>query len=88
MAETFIVEVPDEVGATLDRIERVTNRDRSSLIGEALAEYASREACIIEGVERGLDDVRAGRVSSHEDAMRRLHETVDRVAAASDATGE
>ena len=88
MAETITVRVPDDVGATLDRIERATDRDRASLVEEALTDYANREAAIVRGIERGLDDMREGRVVPHEGAMKRLRATIERVAAPSGAEGE
>ena len=35
---------------------------------EAVETYVDRELAIIEGIERGLADVEAGRTVSHEDA--------------------
>lgn len=57
-----------------------TRRTRSFLAGEALADYVERELAIIEGVQRGLDDMQAGRVVPHEEAMRRLRATIAKAA--------
>lgn len=35
---------------------------------------------IVEGVKRGLEDMKAGRVVPHDEAMRRLRATVGRAA--------
>jgi predicted transcriptional regulator len=43
-----------------------------------------RESAIIDGIERGLDDMRAGRIVSHKAAMHRLRATVARVAKGAD----
>jgi hypothetical protein len=40
-----------------------------------LADDVARELEISEGIERGLDDMRAGRTVSHADAMARLRKT-------------
>jgi predicted transcriptional regulator len=57
-----------------------TKRTRSFLAGEALADYVERELAIIDGIHRGLDDVEAGRVIPHDEAMRRIRGTIRRAA--------
>jgi predicted transcriptional regulator len=42
-----------------------TRRTSSFLAAEAIADYVARELAIVEGVEQGRDDIRAGRFSSH-----------------------
>ena len=42
--------------------------------------YVDRELAIIEGIERGLADVEAGRTISHEDAMVSLRQVIDAAA--------
>jgi len=42
--------------------------------------YVDRELAIIEGIERGLADVEAGRTVSHEDAMASLRQVIDAAA--------
>ena len=42
--------------------------------------YVDRELAIIEGIERGLADVEAGRMVSHEDAMASLRRVIDAAA--------
>jgi len=44
---------------------------------EAVETYVDRELAIIEGIERGLADVEAGRTVSHEDAMASLRQVID-----------
>jgi HTH-type transcriptional regulator/antitoxin HigA len=43
---------------------------------EAIAAFVARDADIIAGIERGLDDMRAGRLVPHEEAIARLEATV------------
>ena len=57
-----------------------TKRTRSYLAGEAISDFVDRELAIVEGIERGLEDMHAGRVVPHKTAMRRLRATVTRVA--------
>jgi predicted transcriptional regulator len=45
-------------------------------------EPSPREREIVEGIKRGLADMKAGRVISHRAAMRRLRATVARIVAA------
>jgi predicted transcriptional regulator len=41
-------------------------RTKSCLAGEAIADFVARELAIIEGIDRGLADMRAGRVLPHQ----------------------
>jgi len=49
------------------------------LAAEAITQYVARESEIIEGIRRGLADMKAGRLVPHGDAMARLDSTVDAV---------
>ena len=53
-------EVKDQLGVLADR----TRRTRSFLAGEAIGAFVRREMEIVAGIERGLEDFRAGRVVS------------------------
>ncbi len=68
--------VKDQLGVLADR----TRRTRSFLAGEAIAAFVRRELEIIDGVERGLRDLRAGRLVDHEAAMDELDEVIERAA--------
>jgi predicted transcriptional regulator len=39
---------------------------------EAIADFVDRELEIVEGIQRGLEDMKADRVTPHKSAMRRL----------------
>jgi predicted transcriptional regulator len=41
-------------------------RTKSCLAGAAIADFVARELAIIEGIDRGLADMRAGRVLPHQ----------------------
>ena len=45
---------------------------------EAIADYVARQQKMIDGIERGLDDMRTGRVTPHDEAMRRIRTTIDK----------
>jgi len=47
------------------------------LAAEAVAGYVDRELAIIDGIQRGLADAKAGRVISHDKAMAELDTVVD-----------
>jgi predicted transcriptional regulator len=77
---TLTVRVSPQVKKRLGRLAAHTKRTRSYLAGEAISDFVDRELAIVEGIERGLEDMHAGRVVSHKTAMRRLRATVTRVA--------
>jgi predicted transcriptional regulator len=71
MAETttITVRVPVALKQKLDRLAGATRRSRSFLAAEALEIYTRYELEIVEGILRGIEDVEAGRVVPHEEAM-------------------
>jgi predicted transcriptional regulator len=77
---TLTVRLSAQTKKQLGRLATHTKRTRSYLAGEAIANFVEQELAIVEGIKRGLDDMRAGRVVPHKAAMRRLRATVARVA--------
>ncbi len=73
---TLTVRLAPAVKQQLGRLADVTRRTRSFLAAEAIAAYVAREAEVIAGIERGLDDMRSGRLVPHNQAMARLEATV------------
>jgi predicted transcriptional regulator len=57
------------------RLSGHTRRTNSYLAGKVIADYRA----IMEAIERGLGDMKAGRVISHKSAMQRLRGTVQRI---------
>ncbi len=55
--------------AKLDRLAQGTQRSNSFLAARAIEAYVDRELEIVEGILRGIEDVKAGRVVPHEEAM-------------------
>jgi predicted transcriptional regulator len=75
---TLTVRVAPKVKKQLDRLAVSTKRTKSFLAGEAIADYVNRELEIVEGIKRGLEDMKAGRLIPHDEAMRRVRATIDR----------
>src|SRR3546814_20626057 len=78
---TMSLRLPTETKERLDALAKRTRRSRSFLAGEAVTAYVERELAIVEGIERGLADMRAGRVTPHDEAMRRIRRTIARAKA-------
>ncbi|WP_119274125.1 CopG family ribbon-helix-helix protein [Taklimakanibacter deserti] len=73
---TMTIRVSLEVKEKLDRIATDTRRSKSFLAGEAVSAYVDRELEIIEGIKRGLADVKAGRVVPHEQVMTEARQII------------
>jgi len=78
-SETITVRLDSATKARLEELAGHTRRTKSFLAGEAIAGYVERELAIVEGIKRGMADVEAGRVIPHEEAMRRIRATIERV---------
>ena len=79
-SETVTVRLSPETKAQLERLAGQTRRTKSFLAGEAIADYVERELKIVEAIQRGLEDVKAGRTVPHDVAIARLRATIDRAA--------
>jgi predicted transcriptional regulator len=62
---TMTIRLSEATKEKLERLARGTRRSKSFLAGEALSAYVERELEIVEGIQRGLADVAAGRVVPH-----------------------
>jgi predicted transcriptional regulator len=78
LSETVTVRLNSETKAKLAELAEHTRRSKSFLAGEAIADYVERELAIVAGIQRGLDDVKAGRTVPHEAAKKRIMETISR----------
>ena len=74
---TMTIRLDPQVKDKLGRLAQGTKRSRSFLAGEAVGAYVDRELAIIDGIQRGLADVEAGRVVPHEEAMAELQAVID-----------
>ena len=79
MAETttITVRIPVELREKLDRLAATTKRSRSYLAVEALGPYLAYELDIVEGILRGMEDAKAGRVTPHSQVMDELDAIVE-----------
>ncbi len=77
---TLTVRLPSELKERLGELAERTHRTKSFLAGEAIGGYVERELEIVAGIERGLDDMKAGRVVPHHEAMTRIGKTVQKAA--------
>ena len=75
-SETLTVRLASATKDRLGQLAAQTNRTKSYLAAEAIAAYVDRELEIVSGIERGLADMKAGRVVSHIDAMAHIRQTV------------
>ena len=66
---TLTVRLSAELTERLGELAARTRRGKSVLAREAIGDYVARELDIVAGIERGLDDIKAGRVVAHEDVM-------------------
>jgi predicted transcriptional regulator len=73
---TLTVRLTPELKERLGELAARTRRTRSFLAGEAIAGYVEHELEIIAGIERGVEDMKAGRVVPHDEAMARLRQTI------------
>jgi len=75
--ETLTIRLTPKLKEQLGHLADATDRTKSFLAAEAISQYVARESEIIEGIERGLADVKAGRLVPHDEAMARLYATID-----------
>lgn len=66
---TLTIRVTSETKEKLGRLASDTRRSKSYLAAEAVAAYVDREIEIIDGVKRGLADMKADRVVPHDQVM-------------------
>ena len=73
---TVTVRMPREMRDQLEAIGAATQRSKSFLAKTAIGQFVETEAEIIDGIKEALEDVRAGRVVPHEEAMRAIRKTI------------
>lgn len=74
---TMTIRLDPQLKEKLGRLAEGTQRSRSFLATEAVETYVDRELAIIEGIQRGVADVAAGRTISHEEAMATVQRAID-----------
>ena len=74
---TMTIRIATDTKRKLERLAADTRRSMSFLAAEAVSAYVERELAIIDGVQRGLADVEAGRVVPHDAAMAEVQAVID-----------
>ena len=73
---TMTIRVTPDLKEKLGRLAHNTRRTRSYLAAEAVEAYVNRELRIIEGIQRGLADLEAGRVTPHDEVTAKADQIV------------
>ena len=73
---TVTFPIPVSVKAKFDELAARTGRARSDMAAEAIADYVGRELGVVQSIECGLEDMRAGRVIAHDDVMAEIRRIV------------
>jgi predicted transcriptional regulator len=74
---TMTIRISSEVKEKLERLADGTRRSKSFLAGEAVAAYVERELEIIDGIQRGLEDVKTGRMVPDDQAMPEIDAVIN-----------
>jgi predicted transcriptional regulator len=80
---TMTIRLNPEIKARLDDLAKVTRRSKSFLAAEAVAAYVEQEMAIVQGIEQGLAEVKAGRLVPHAYAMEEIYEAISQIEAKS-----
>ena len=75
-SDTLTIRLPAATKKQLSKLAARTNRTKSWLAGEAISAYVARETEIVSRIERGLAEMKQGKVVPHADAMARLRASV------------
>ncbi len=76
VSTTMTIRVSPDLKDKLGRLAENTRRTRSYLAAEALEVYVDRELQIIEGIDRGLADMEAGRVTTHDGVTAKARQII------------
>ena len=71
------VRLSNDVKGNLAMLADRTHRKSSSLAAEAISALVERELAIVEGIERGRADVRAGRVTLPDEVVREAQAIIE-----------
>ena len=66
MTQTLSIRIDSDTKKRLDALARRSKRSRSFLAAEAVAAYVEAEEWQLSEIQAGIDDVKNGRVISHE----------------------
>ncbi len=74
---TLTVRLTTDVKEQLKKLADSTKRTKSFLAAQAIEAYVAREIKIIEGIQRGLEDMRQGRLVPHDKVMDDIDAMID-----------
>ena len=69
---TVSFRIPSEKVDELDALAQSMDRDRTYLLNEALDNYLDYQRDCMAKIEKGLEDIRQGRLIDHEVVMKRM----------------
>ena len=75
--EKVTLALPAEILEALGYLAEQSGRSVDSLATEALRRFVDREVPLFERIEEGMDDIAAGRIVSHEDAMAEIRAHIE-----------
>jgi RHH-type transcriptional regulator, rel operon repressor / antitoxin RelB len=73
---TISFRIPVEKVDELDALAKSMDRDRTYLLNEALDGYLDYQRDCMAKIEKGLEDIREGRVIDHEVVMKRMENLI------------
>lgn len=76
-SDTLTVRLSKDTKGKLADLAGRTQRTRSFLAAEAIQAYVERELAIVEAVERGRAEVRAGQVIPHDEVAREARAVIE-----------
>lgn len=76
MSQTLSIRISDDTQSKLARLSGHTRRSRSWLAAEAIAAFVDRELQVLDGIEKALADIEAGRLVPHNEAMDELDRAI------------
>jgi predicted transcriptional regulator len=80
MSTTMSIRLSSDTKAQLGLLATATRRSKSFLAAEAVEAYVVRERAIIEGIGRGMADMKAGRTVPHDEAMAEIDTLIEGIA--------
>lgn len=72
MQSVTTVRFDPKIREQLDKMAEQMYRPRAWIIKEAVAQYLERETWYLAEVQKGIDDMKAGQVISHDEVAARL----------------
>ena len=72
MSVTFSIRTEEETRDQIDKIAESLDRKRNWVVNEAIQHYLELHAWQLQKIQRGLEDVKAGRTTSHEQVFARI----------------